>query len=151
MFLYSERENDFLIVGNCNGRNATLVRAHSCYLSMKTFWKGPFYRKTGALIKVKVRGVNLKGNGTFSPANSEGALVESAPSAPTSLNGQIHHESNRIRVRWSNVTETGGSEVLGYALESWTGTGEEGWKELIGERDYLKVGWIDERSSTEKV
>jgi hypothetical protein len=31
------------------------------------------------------------------------------------------------------------------------GTGEEGWKELIGERDYLKVGWIDERSSTEKV
>jgi len=61
---------------------------------MTMFWTGDFQSNNGKLIKAKVRAVNVKGNGTFSLVNEEGATVETTPGPPAKPTGQKHHTSN---------------------------------------------------------
>jgi hypothetical protein len=66
------------LLPNCDGKNADVVSSLQCTVPMsalRTLTSLP----RDSLIRVKVRAFNIKGTGSFSEVNTEGATIETEP------------------------------------------------------------------------
>jgi len=126
---------------DCDGADPATLSAASCTIPQSTLTSptGSFQLERGDLVVARVAAVNQLGQGDPSPANSDGARIQTLPAAPYGLASGPGTSASQIEVAWSPLAtdaERGG--VLGevaitsYHVEWDAGTPTGPWAELVG-------------------
>lgn len=124
----------------CDGSVSTVITNLYCIIPMASLTIAPYNLAVDALITFKVRARNSRDWSALSPANTAGVLAQKVPATMnTPYSVVVETAEDRLAVAWaalSTATETGGSTVTSYHLQSDSGTTEAGtgvvWTDIVG-------------------
>lgn len=77
-----ELKNDLVA---CDGKDQTILQATECFVPLTTLIGSNFLLTQGDLVQARVSASNSIGTSDYSPINTVGALVETRPLAPASV------------------------------------------------------------------
>ena len=122
---------------SCQHSDHLLVENLFCYIPMSELTEPALSLAYNSFISVKVQAFNLRGWGSLSDVNTNGARVEIVPvKNDLPMNGVLTTET-QIDVNWNPLTtldQMGGSTctIITYNLEWDKGTEAAEWEELTG-------------------
>jgi len=107
------------IVPACDGSLSGIVAVRACSVPVATLTNAPFSLQVGDLIAVQVEAYNAKGWSGPSPANTAGALAQTAPTAGATASRGDATSATQLEVTWAAISASpadGGSAILSYEV-----------------------------------
>lgn len=120
----------------CDGSSASVIADLYCIIPMSSLTSAPYSLSVDTLVEFAVRARNARGWSPLSSRNSAGVLAQTVPAAmPSPTTDPTRTGETQVFVQWtahSASTDTGGSAVTSYHLQSDQGLGDGSWTDILG-------------------
>lgn len=138
---------------NCDGSaGSAAVTDTYCDIPVSVLRAPPYNLVLQQLVVARVRAINSRGPGSYSPDNTVGALIQTEPSAMAAPTRGAATTASAIQAMWSAVTspQDGYSAVTSYELYWDAGAGSAApWQALAGvASNYLLTSYLVTTSIT---
>jgi hypothetical protein len=112
--------------------SSTVVDFQHCLIPMTSFWGAPLNLPQEAIVRAQIRAHNVRGwsedEGTAA-SNTEGATIETVPRQMAAPTRGTDTTDTVLHIDWAASTglDTGGSDIVGYAVYSDDGVPGAAW------------------------